>query len=558
MSKTRILSYTTGGRFAGQVLASCLCLVALVGENLNAAQDTNPIMQMGIVQRFGENPQDKLAIKAAEGDKLNLTFKAGGKQQTIKADEVTIEIFQQPLSIPKLEEKVVLSNHRSFENAAASAYRWKAQGIQTEIAQPRRWQVWAKRSTYDAFPLSSLLTYYLKVQGHSFVQLERKVIVRQPLVSWVSGGFRYNREAVDISSDRGIITVNQRRYAGTLRLQKNAHQSFTLVNIVPLETYLRGVVPHEIGYKAPYAAVQAQAILARTYALASRHRFAVDDYQLCSTTQCQVYRGLEETSELADRAIAETKGQVLTFNNKVIDALYSSTTGGMTADYNDLWDGKKRPYLKSVLDSVKTSDPKKLDLSTEESFKAFIEQKNGFNEEGWDTFRWKADSSLAEIKTTVTEFLRLSGDTDTKFNEIKSLRIIQRSPSGRVLKIEVETDTKTILLEKDEIIDALYAPNSTFFYIQPLYEEPKTTNSKRRKIEVQPSSTLVNSPNPIKGYTFIGGGLGHGVGMSQTGSYQLGKLGWSYDKILSFYYIGTKLQTIKPEFLWTTSELSSQ
>jgi len=259
---------------------------------------------------------------------------------------------------------------------------------------------------------------------------------------------------------------------------------------------------------------------------------------------------------LADRAIAETKGQVLTFNNKVIDALYSSTTGGVTADYNDLWDGKKRPYLKSVLDSVKTFDPKKLDLSTEESFKAFIEQKNGFNEEGWDTFRWKTDSSMAEIKTTVTEFLRLSGDTDTKFNEIKSLQILQRSPSGRVLKIEVETDTKTILLEKDEIIDALYAPNSTFFYIQPLYEEPKTTNAKRRKIEAQPS--LVSSPNPIKGYTFIGGGLGHGVGMSQTGSYQLGKLGWSYDKILSFYYIGTKLQTLKPEYLWTTSELASQ
>ncbi|AFY73658.1 SpoIID/LytB domain protein [Synechococcus sp. PCC 7502] len=547
----------TRQKWIGKVLVGCVWVIVLGGESLQAAPDTNPIMQMGIIQRFGENPQDQITLKAVQGDKLSLTFKSNdGKFQTIQTNEVSISIFQQPLSKPRLEEKVILSNHRSFENAAASAYRWRAMRIQTEIAQPRRWQVWAKRSIYDAFPLSSLLTYYLKLQGYNLVQLDRKVIKQEPLVSWVVGGNRYNRDSLDISSNLGVIAVNQRRYAGTLRLQKNAHQSYTLVNQVPLETYLRGVVPHEIGYKAPYPAIEAQVILARTYALASRHRFAVDDYQLCSTTQCQVYRGLEETSELADRAIADTKGQVLTFNNKVIDALYSSTTGGITANYNDLWDGRKRPYLTSVLDSVNPFDPNKLDLSSEDNFRAFIKQKAGFNEETWSAFRWRVESSMEEIKTTVREFLRLSGDMDTKFNEIKSLRIVQRSPSGRVLKIEVETDTKTILLEKDEIIDALYAPNSTFFYIEPLYEEPKSDQARRRKVEVTKTSQPSN--NPIKGYAFIGGGLGHGVGMSQTGSYNLGKLGWSYEKILSFYFKGTKLQTLRPEFLWTPAELAAQ
>ncbi len=561
-------TFVSRGRrgFIGQFLVSCLCVVAFVGENIHAAQDANPIMRMGIIQRFGENPQDKLVLKATKDDKLNLTFKSGdGKNQTIKVSEITIEILPQPLTLPRQEVKVVLSNHRSFENATASAYRWNARGIQTEIAQPHRWQVWAKRNIYDTLPLGGLLVNYLKMQGYNLVQVDRKTITQQPSLSWVSGGYRYNRETLDISSDVGIITVNKRRYAGTLRLQKNAHQSFTLVNQVPLETYLRGVVPHEIGYKAPYAAIQAQAVLARTYALANRHRFMVDDYQLCATTQCQVYRGLEETSELADKAIIETKGQVLTFNNKVIDALYSSSTGGMTANYNDLWDGKKRPYLKSVLDSVQIFDRKKLDLSSEKSFKEFIDQKSGFNEDGWDNFRWKADSSMTEIKTTIREFLRLSGNSETKFNEIKSLRVVQRSPSGRVLKIAVETDTATILLEKDEIIDALYAPNSTFFYLQPLTEEPKPPNPKQRKVEIPATetniiSTLSPPANPlkssIKGYRFIGGGLGHGVGMSQLGSYNLGKLGWSYDKILNFYFTGTKLQTLKPEFLWTATELS--
>jgi len=546
-------------RFVSQVLIICVWAIAWSGESVKAA--TNPIMQMGIIQRFGENPQDRLTIQASKGDKLNLTFKnSDGKKQTIKADEIAITIFQQPLTQPRLEEIVVLSNHRSFENAAASAYRWQARGIATEIAQPKRWQVWAKRSIYSPFPFSTLLTHYLKLQGHNLVQIQRRVSKQQPLISWVANGYRYNRDALDISSTQGIITVNKRRYAGTLRLQQNSHLNYTLVNQVPLETYLRGVVPHEIGYQAPYASVQAQAILARTYALASRHRFAVDDYELCATTQCQVYRGLEETTELADRAIAETRGLVLTFNNKVIDALYSSTTGGMTANYNDLWDGKKRPYLKSVLDSVNplnsNLNSQKIDISNEDRFKDFIAKTSGFNEDGWKFLRWKVDSSMEEIKTTVREFLRLSGDTDTKFNEIKALRVTERSPSGRVLKLEVQTDTKNIILEKDEIIDALYAPNSTFFYIQPLSEAPSPDNPRRRKVEVMPSANNPSS-NPIKGYSFIGGGLGHGVGMSQTGSYRLAKLGWSYQRILNFYYTGTKLQTLRPEFLWTATELAS-
>ncbi|HAN46865.1 MAG TPA: amidase, partial [Cyanobacteria bacterium UBA8156] len=97
---------------------------------------------------------------------------------------------------------------------------------------------------------------------------------------------------------------------------------------------------------------QAQAILARSYALASRQRFVADNYELCATTQCQVYRGLEGTSPNTDRAIATTRGQVLTHQGQIIDALYSSTTGGITANYNDLWDGEPRPYLQSVWDTT--------------------------------------------------------------------------------------------------------------------------------------------------------------------------------------------------------------
>jgi SpoIID/LytB domain protein len=316
-----------------------------------------------------------------------------------------------------------------------------------------------------------------------------------------------------------------------LRLQPNAHQSFTIVNNVPLETYVRGVVPHEIGYNAPYAAVQAQTILARTYALASLHRFKVDEYELCADTQCQVYRGLEDTTEVADRAIADTRGLVLTYNNRAIDALYSSTTGGITANYNDIWDGTPRPYLQSVLDIINRSeDQRSANIADDKNLKAFLDRQEEFNESGWKALRWQKAGSLDELQISLKKFLRFSGDITTNFNAIKQLKVVKRASSGRVLEMEVTTDTGNIFVKKDEIIDAFDPPDSTFFRLEPIYNEKEKGKEKL-----------------LTGYTFIGGGLGHGVGMSQTGSYKLARNGWTYDRILNFYYTGAKIQKLSPE-----------
>jgi len=521
-----------------QTLIATICSFTLTaGELVQAQTDLNPILKIGIVQRFGERPQDRLTLKAPSGGKLTLSFpSADGKTtQTLTSDRVVVEIASQPLSQPILEEKLVLSNHRSFENAAASAFHWGEKGIQTEISQPRRWQVWAKRDVYDSMLLRYLMFYTLRSQGNLTVQLDRRILPQKAIASFIVGDFRYNRDRLDVRSSEGIIEVSYQRennteirnrsYAGSLKLQTNAHQSYTLVNNVPLETYVRGVVPHEIGYKAPYAAVQAQAILARTYVLASMHRFKVDGYELCADTQCQVYRGLEDTTELADRAITDTRGLVLTYNNRAIDALYSSTTGGITANYNDIWDGTPRPYLESVLDLANRSESQRsANVSEDKNLKSFLDRQEGFNEVGWKTIRWRKSGTLDELQMSLKKFLRFSGDTTTNFNVIRQLEVSKRASSGRVLEMEVTTDTGKIIVKKDEIIDAFDPPDSTFFRLEPIYKDKVLT-----------------------GYTFIGGGLGHGVGMSQTGSYNLARMGWSYDRILNFYYTNVRLQKLIPE-----------
>lgn len=492
-------------------------------------------LQVGVVQRFGTKPADTLLLQAQAGDTLTLRFQTNGQQKTISTNAVKLDVVMQALPEPQVEERVVLSTHRSFESAEASSNYWRSLGIPTEVAQPERWQVWAKREVYSNPLLRRLLMQSIRSQGNPLVYLDSKVLPQQPRASFVADNYRYTREVLEVSAGRGVIQVgtgagaddrDSRFYAGSLRLQPNAYGTYTLVNLVPLETYLRGVVPHEIGTFAASSVLEVQAILARTYALRNLRRFTIDNYQLCATTQCQVYNGLAGTSPTTDRAIAASRGLVLTYQNELVDAVYSSSTGGVTASFNDVWQGPERPYLRTVIDSVNNPwDLTRKTLADEKNFRSFIAQKTGFNEASEELFRWRVASELPALTSELKQFLDRVKSPFANFTTIQRLEVSQRSPGGRVLKLAVTTDRGRVELEKDEILIAFEAPNSTLFYLEPLLDENKT----------------------LQGYAFVGGGFGHGVGLSQTGSYHLGRLGWTSDRILSFYYPGAQLQPLNPK-----------
>jgi SpoIID/LytB domain protein len=545
----------------------------------------NPTLDVGVVQRFGTEPSDEIVLKPQAGDSLTLKFKAQEQAQTITTTgDVQIKVEMQPLPAPKVTERVVLSTHRSFESAEDSATQWKSQGIEVEVAQPRQWQVWAKRETYKTPLLRRLLMQNLQSNGSRTAFIDTQVQQQQPNAAVTINGTRYQKDDIEFAAtaDKVEVAFNRedhgtRLYAGTLKLQPNAYGTYTLVNQVPLETYLRGVVPHEIGLGAPPTAIEAQAILARTYALRNLRRFAVDNYQICADTQCQVYWGLGGAAPESDRAIAVTRGMVLTYQNELVDALYSSTTGGVTAPFSNVWNGPDRPYLQAVVDSVQNiwNLPQR-SLADEANFRAFINLKQGFNEVGWDMFRWRVESPLSDITQDLRTYLQSKQHSMASFTQIKELRVVERSLAGRVQKLEITTDRGLIELEKDEILRALYAPNSTLFYLDPVYEAPRppagtpspsasASPPAATSASAAPTAPVIPSPQPspaekvLKGYTFVGGGLGHGVGMSQTGAYHLGELGWSYDRILQFYYPGTQLQPLNPSVtFWREPEIAQK
>ena len=148
----------------------------------------------------------------------------------------------------------------------------------------------------------------------------------------------------------GGLRVDGRRYRGKIVVFLNDRGRLNLVNELPLEDYLRGVVPRELGPGAypEIEALKAQAVAARTYTLRNLGEFTDEGYDLCGTPRCQVYGGMDDEHPLSDRAIAETAGEVLLHGGEAIDALYSATCGGHTEDVRTVFPLKSGAYLRGV------------------------------------------------------------------------------------------------------------------------------------------------------------------------------------------------------------------
>lgn len=148
----------------------------------------------------------------------------------------------------------------------------------------------------------------------------------------------------------GSVRVQGKRWRGRILVYVNDRGRLNLINELPVEEYLRGVVPSEMGpiQYNQVEALKAQAVAARTYTLRNLGEFAREGYDICATPRCQVYKGMEVEHPLSDRAVSETSGQVLLFEGRLADTLYSSTCGGHTEDVPIVFPLKQEPYLQGV------------------------------------------------------------------------------------------------------------------------------------------------------------------------------------------------------------------
>lgn len=144
--------------------------------------------------------------------------------------------------------------------------------------------------------------------------------------------------------------VGEKSYRGIVELRVGAGGVVRPINWIGLEAYLQGVVPAELGPEVwpQLAALEAQAVAARTYAWRNRKQFDGEGFDLCATPRCQVYEGRDAEHPLSDRAVASTRGRILVHAGRPIDALYTATCGGHTEAGDEIFPGEPRPYLRGV------------------------------------------------------------------------------------------------------------------------------------------------------------------------------------------------------------------
>jgi len=169
------------------------------------------------------------------------------------------------------------------------------------------------------------------------------------------------------------LQVADRSYRGTVEVFGNARNTLTVVNELPLEEYLLGVVPNELSPSTfgQLEALKAQAVAARTYIVKNMGQYRAEGFDICDTDQCQVYFGAGTEDPLSSRAVTETRGVVATYNGQPINALYSSTCGGRTESSENIFE-EKLPYLVSVMCVFKHPEPRPFKARSFSDFKTTV------------------------------------------------------------------------------------------------------------------------------------------------------------------------------------------
>ncbi|MEN9861098.1 MAG: SpoIID/LytB domain-containing protein [Vulcanococcus sp.] len=395
----------------------------------------------------------------------------------------------QPLEI----RRTVLGPFSSFESAEQAALAWRAQGVEAVVAHPSDWEVWAPATA------SAPKGYSARLEQKTSAE-ERRLQVSTP------SGWKDLQEPVTLEAPGGL-RWDGGVFAGPFRLQSDAYGSWTLVEQVPLERYLLGVVPHEIGAGSPAAALAAQAVLARTWALGNQHRFAVDGYHLCADTQCQVYRDPRQAGAAVRQAITATSGQVLSWQGKPIHAVYHASNGGVSADEDEAWRLPELAYLEPRLDHpARPLAALKLPLDQRQEVETLLAQ-GGFYGSAHPYFRWQRQLTQEALRKALGSRASALG---TPIQPV----VLERGPSGRVVRLALRGPSGQVVLERDAIRRSLRQLPSTLFVIDPLSDG---------------------------GWRFRGGGFGHGAGLSQAGAIDLASRGWSVRQILDHYYPGAAL-----------------
>ncbi len=310
---------------------------------------------------------------------------------------------------------------------------------------------------------------------------------------------------------QGMVLIGGRSYRGQVLLIARPGGRVTAVNVVDIEAYLLGVVPREIGRRpaSEIEAVKAQAVAARTYAIGNMGVRDALGFDFYATIMDQVYGGVADEDSIVTRAVHETRGEILTHDDRPILAYYSSTCGGRTAAIEESWPWRTpQPYLKSVSDLVPGTDSAYCSSSSR--------------------YRWRTSWTRRQLMAVLAQTLKVhTGSTGLRVRSVQEVEDIGANESGR----------STVRLVIDDKVYTLRA-DSVRWVLRP--QPGGAILNSSRLFEVRTND--VNGT--VGGLEISGGGWGHAIGMCQVGAMGRARAGQSYQRILTTYYTDTEIRRL--------------
>jgi stage II sporulation protein D len=292
--------------------------------------------------------------------------------------------------------------------------------------------------------------------------------------------------------EKGFIYVSNRSaasggrwYRGEVKLVSGGG-GLTVINDLNLEDYVASVIGKEMYPTWPQEALKAQAVAARSYAIYQQQHPKYQGFDVLSTTTSQVYAGLDGEANTTQAATQATAGQVLTYQGKIIESVFHAASGGHTENSEDVW-MRAVPYLRGVPDFDQSAP----------------------------VFQWNIMLTESQLRQ------RIPG-----IGDILSMTPVKTTPTGRVRTLRVHGSRGSVLMQGSDVRRAL-GLKSTHFTATP---------------EFAPVAG-VKGTRPV-GFQLVGQGSGHGLGLSQWGSYSLASQGKSYQAILTHYFQGVALKTL--------------
>jgi stage II sporulation protein D len=310
--------------------------------------------------------------------------------------------------------------------------------------------------------------------------------------------------AVSVTEGR-FAMADGRRYRGRVNvIRARTEGGLTLLNRVPVESYLAGVVGQELGPRRPEErqALLAQAVVSRTFALRNLGRWEADGFDATADTRDQVYLGVLGESPQVWDALRATTGQVLEYHGRLIDAFFHSTCGGRTADVGEVFSSAVHaPYLRSVSDASGGGH---------------------FYCESSPRFHWREEWDGQTLRTILTRTLAnvMPSDGDS-LPPISDIEVTRTTHSGRVAELRIRFAHGDVRIAEPQVRSVLRpAPDRLLF-------------------SAAFRAFVTRDGDVVSRLVVDGHGAGHGVGMCQWGAIGRARAGQGYVKILTTYFPGT-------------------